>query len=386
MKGFESYYHIIDLVDNPNYNFLSYNIDPNLVIYTDGFKRTIQEEYESECFPCVNELTKRDKSIVHFIVSQSLIILSIVVIIYLLLGLIRYFFFSDFVFNDKALWFFVFGFAFLIPLLFGFYRLASVVIASNKHYKELCYQAFALSNRMLSDQRIATSLEISESVDELTFYFGNSYRSFDDGKHIKKFFEKRFNRIPLSYYNDFKKQSTRYSFEKQSPYSIVAIVLELLVGIVGTVLNIIKDYSIIESAFEKMVTFMIIMVLLVVSVSYLVHCINAYKMREVFYYYYIYSYLFLESTTDKNTKVSYSFNFPVNNKNNELSVFKDLIFRIVRSNKIPAFRRDIEIVCEDDKTNVVFYGVDDYDATLDGAVNSNSFNEFFDHISHKTSK
>ena len=386
MIGFESYHHIIDFANNPNYDFISYNTNPDILIYADGFKKPIKEEYEYENIMLVNGWTKRDKNSIHFYVSQSMILLSFLITIYALLGLIRYFFFSDFVFNNDSLWFFVFGFAFLVPLLLGFYRLFNAIISFNKHYKELNYQAFVLSNRMLSDSRIATSNEISDAIDELTIYFENNYYSFEDRKHIKRFFEKRCQRISLTYYNNFKKQSVKFSFESHDSNSIAGIVAELLIGVIGTILNIVKDYSIVGPALQQIIVMTIVLILLTISLAYLFHCLKVYRMREVFYYYYIYSYLFLDSTTDKKVAASYLFNFSLKNNDNELSIFKDSIFNIIHQNKIPVFRKDIEIICEDDKTKVIFYGVDNYDKSLNESTKFTSFDEFLNHVTQKVLK
>ena len=385
MRGFEHYHTIIDLANNPNYDFLSYNIDPKIIIYSNGFKNTIENIYDYECFPCVGESSKRDKNTIHFFVSQSLVILSAGAIFYMLFGLIRFFGFSGIEFNDKLLWFIIFGFAFLVPLLMAFYKLFSNIVRINKYYNEMSYQTFALSYRMFSENRIASSYEISDAIDELTYYFEKTYLHFDNGKQIKRFFEKRYQKIPLTYYNDIKKQSSIHLIHNQHRSSTLEIVVELLIGVLGTVFNVIKDFNIIVPALHQIIAFLIISIVLIVSIAYLAYCVEVYKMRNVFCYYYIYSYLFLESSTNKNVKTEYLFNFAPNSEDGSLSVFENHIYELIKTNRIPAFKKDVEIIYNERATTVIIYGVEQYDYSLKQMTELKSFDDFFVMIGGKKS-
>ena len=46
--GFDYYYQVIDLANNPEYDFISYNIDPNIIIYNNRLKDSINQIYDAE--------------------------------------------------------------------------------------------------------------------------------------------------------------------------------------------------------------------------------------------------------------------------------------------------------------------------------------------------
>lgn len=188
MFGFESYHKVINLLDNPDYDFISYNIDPEIVIYKDGYKRKIKDEFASLCFLTGEEQFKRDRNLISLHISQSFVVLSVFAIIYTLIGLILFFFSSELVFDNRFLWFLIFGITFLFPLLVGVYKLVTQLIRLNKRYKALKYETFCLSQRMMLNNKRATFAEISTAVDDLTNYFERNYHYFDYGKQIKSFF------------------------------------------------------------------------------------------------------------------------------------------------------------------------------------------------------
>lgn len=373
MIGFEHYYHFLDLVNNPKFDFISQNIDENKEIFYDGCKTTIRDAGSRETNLFLRSKSKFDKALTFFAISHSAIVLSLSFIFIILIGLTG--FFSTHGYSDKILWFLIFGVIFLVPLLIGFYKLSLRIMKSTKFYKELSYKAFVLSNRMLDDEKIASSKEISDAIRELYDYFSKVYGYFDNRRQILKFFEKRVE-MPLNYYDTFRKESTRYSLIRNSNNSIVETIVEIGVGLLGTILNIIKEQDIILPALDRIIVFMVISIVLMVSIAFLVFITDVYRKKEVDFYYYIYSHLFLERVTDDKEQSSYSFCFSLKGDNESLNIFKEHIFDIIRKERILAFKKDIDFHFDQDRTTVIINGVKKHNDKLIHLTNQQTFDAF----------
>ena len=377
MAGFELYHRVIDFVDNPGYDFLSYNINPNLIINCDGFRRTIEDEYNLQCITFVKgEWSKEEKRSLRLFIRENFIVLSAFLAAHILFGFAMTIF-ANVVFDDKFLWFAIFWLAFLIPLLLGIYKLLSRIIRSTKYFKHLEYQNFVLTSRMMSEKRNAASCEISDAVAELTRFFENNYYLFDGGKQIRNFFRRRNNLTSLEKYSYFKEQSVKSLIYKRSVSTITEIVVELILGVLGTILNIIKDYSIIAPVIKQITFLLIASILLVVSAAYLLYSLEAFKLKSVYYYYYLYSYLFLESTTNKSVKTTYVFDFSIAEENGSKHFFENFVYNTIQKENILAFKKDTVISQTNNGIILTIYGVREKSATLMAATKFSTFDDFF---------
>lgn len=89
------------------------------------------------------------------------------------------------------------------------------------------------------------------------------------------------------------------------------------------------------------------------------------------------TYLFLESSTNKNVKTEYLFNFAPNSEDGSLSVFENHIYELIKANRIPAFKKDVEIIYNERTTTMIIYGVEQYDYSLKQMTELKSFDDFF---------
>lgn len=194
---------------------------------------------------------------------------------------------------------------------------------------------------------------------------------------LSPFFEKRCKVIPLDYYGNFKKKAVKSVVNVKTTHSIFEIVFELAIGIIGTVLNIVKDFSIIQSGIRQIIGFMITSFILIISIAYLSYCLNVYKMREVYFYYFIFSNLFLKPSTNKQQYKKYIFNFEITNENGSYSYFEKYVYKTLLIEKVPALQKDVEINVKDKKTTLIINGVKDEIKTFEEASMITSFNDFF---------
>ena len=286
------------MVNNPDYDFVSFNINPNAVIYHNDSEDTVGNIRFREKKENVGM-----RAIFSFI-KTAVIILSISAIIYISCLLIIFFAFNDFLRNGDFFWFAGFFITFLMPLMIGFFKLITNLLKLIPCYKKKEYVAFSLSTKMFADNRRVSSIEILDAIEELLYFFKLS--NFADKKQyigickneIKTVSSKR-KKSSSNSYDDFKMRSSLVYLKEDKHVSFFEIVVELLLGIVGTVLNLLNVPDDIKPHVWGVISIVACGMILAFSAARLAFFSELQKFRKLNLYYYVYSYLFLKSVTNR---------------------------------------------------------------------------------------